>query len=213
MAGIIGPACKSPGEAAAAASAIAGMQGAPKGMKAKVTVTSVNPVGELFAASVAVEYVHDPNAAEPATAEATQTDDGKTEGEGDASKTSEAKDSHSLTAAQERGLDASIPDTSIIQSMEQLPDPNQDLLKAEVPSAGGPQSAEAVDMAEQMKTEFNDQPDDLLVINNSSTTPAQAASNEAHNQRELDAEETRREQAEANAANAQKEALTPEPLT
>lgn len=213
MSGIIGPTCKTPGEAMAAATSIAASKAAPKGMKAKVTVTGVNPVGDLFAASVAIEYVPDPNA-EPSAAEAANTDDGKTdgEGEGESSKSSEAKDSHSLNAVQEKGLDSSLTDPTIIAAMEQLPDANQNLLVAEVQD-NGPQSAEAIAMAEEMKTEFNDQPDDLMVIGNSSTTPEQHASNEAHNQRELDAEETRREQAIANAAQSQKEALSPDPLT
>lgn len=213
MAGLIGPKCKTPGEAANAASAIASGKPAPKGMIAKVSVTSIDPVGDEFAASVAIEFVPDPDAVDAPVMDATQTDEGKTEGEsGDSSKDSKAKDLHTLNAAQQRGLDASLTDPSVIAYMEQLPDPNQDLLKAEVETAS-PQSAEAVAMAEEMKTEFNDQPDDILVISNSATTPAQHASNMAHNQRELDAEETRRELAEANAAQSQKEALSPDPLT
>lgn len=212
MAGLIGPQCKSAGEAIAAASALAGMKGAPAGMKPKIAVTGVNQVGDMFAASVAIEFVPDPAATVPQQDDAKATDDGKGDSEGDSSKTSEAKDFHSLNAAQERGLDSSIADPSVIAAMEQLPDPDQNLLKAEVQDSG-PQSAEAIAMAEEMKDEFNDQHDDILVIGNSSTTPEQHASNEAHNQRELDAEETRREQAQASAAMAQKEALSPEPLT
>ena len=224
MSGILGPQCKSEGEAIAAASAIAGMK-APKGMTAKISVTGVSKVGNMFAASVAVEFVpvagHE---AEPANE--IPTDDGKTEGEGEgeASKTSEATDVYALTPAQKNALDASVTDlsmlprdnplpdpTPIIQSMEQLPDPDQDLLVAEAED-GGPQSSEAFAMAEDMKNEFNDQLDDLLVIGSLSNTLEQHASNEAHNQKELDAEETRREIAEANAANTQKEAFTPDPV-
>ena len=211
MAGIIGPTCKSEGEAIAAATAIAGAK-APKGMKAKVSVTGVNKVGDLFAASVAIEFVPETeNELEGAGASVTDTDEGKGEtGKGDTSKkTGAAPDVYALTAAQRAGLDANPNDPSVIQNMEQLPDPDQNLLVAEVQDAG-PQSAEAVAMAEEMKTEFNDRPLELLVVGNSATTPSQHASNLAHNQRELDAEETRREQAQANAAQSQKEALTPD---
>lgn len=208
MAGLIGPTCKSPGEATNAAMAIANGKGAPKGMKPKVSVTGVNPVGELFAASVVIEYIPDPDTAQPETA--AQTDDGKGDdgGEGNSSKTSEVRDVYAQNTPQQNRP----TDTPIIQSMEQLPAPDQNLLVAEVKDEG-PQSAEAVAMAEEMKNEFNDRPTDLLVVSNSGVTPEQQASNEAQNQRELDAEETRRERAQADAANAQKEALAPDPLT
>ncbi len=228
MAGLVGPQCKSAGEAIAAASALAGMKGAPNGMKPKISVTGVNQVGEMFAASVSIEYVPDPAAVDQQDNTATATDDGKGEEEGDSStKSSEATDVLAPTDVQKKALDAGVMDMAMLpredlpepepvrigESMEQLPDPDNDLLRAEVNDNSSPQSAEAIEMAEQMKTEFNDQPDDLLVIGNSSTTPEQHTSNEAHNQRELDAEETRREQAQAEAAIAQKEALALDPLT
>lgn len=216
-----------PEAASAAAKAMAG-KAVPKGMISKIANVNVVDLGGMFVATVIVVLEPDPQAAPEQEA---KDGDGKTgSGEGEADKSSKANDVHYVAAPKSRpqddaaatmllqnqnaAPDAPLPQTPIVQSMEQLPDPDHDLLNPEIPdTALGPETLgdEAVAMAEEMKAEFNDRPEDILVISQDGITPAQHASNEAHNQRELDAEETRREAALNNAALAQDE-VRPGPL-
>lgn len=219
-----------PEAAVAAANAMAG-KSVPQGMIQKVANVSVVDLGGMFVATVIVALEPDPQAvvAEPdaPAEEAVKEEDGKTEGgEGDAEKSSNARDTYFIPAPSRDGdagdFPAPAPDlndtpaapqTPIAQSMEQLPDPDHDLLNPEIPDTSlGPETLgdEAVALAEEMRDEFNDQPEDLLVISKDGISPEQQASNEAHNQKALDAEETRREAAINNAALAQDD-LTPEP--
>lgn len=223
-----------PEAATAAANAMAG-KAVPQGMIQKVVNVSVVDVGGLFVATVIVALEPDPKAAlplqpaEPAEEETVKEDDGKTEGgEGDAEKSSNARDSYFIPAPSQNDnagdFPAAIPEikdgamtpqTPIVQSMEQLPDPDHDLLNPEIPDTElGPETLadDAVALAEEMRDEFNDRPEDLLVISKDGITPEQQASNEAHNQKALDAEETRREAALNNAALAQED-LAPEPVS
>lgn len=214
-----------PEAAAAAAKAMAG-KAAPKGMIQKIANVNVVDLGGMFVATVIVMLEPDPLAA---LEDDVKEGDGKSEGgDGKADKSSKAKDSYFIPApAQNKPGDvplpipgpndanAALPPTPVIQSMEQLPDPDQNLLNPEIPdTAMGAETLgdAAVEMAEDMKAEFNDRPEELLVISKDGISPEQQASNEAHNQRELDAEETRREKAMANAANAQDD-VAPDPLT
>ncbi len=217
-----------PEAAAAAAKAMAG-KAVPKGMISKIANVNVVDLGGMFVATVIVVLEPDPQAAPEQEA---KDGDGKTEsGEGEADKGNKANDVHYVAAPKTRpqddaaaamllqnqnaAPDAALPQTPIIQSMEQLPDPDHDLLNPEIPdTALGPETLgdEAVAMAEEMKAEFNDRPEDILVISQDGISPEQQASNEAHNQRELDAEETRREAALNNAALTQDE-VRPDPLT
>ena len=209
-----------PEAATAAALAMAG-RSAPQGMTSKVINTNVVEVNGFFIATVVVELEPEPEPESDLT-----EDDGKQgSGEAGTQKGNSARDSYFIPAPQKTAdneLAPPVPDTAeplpqtpVVQSMEQLPDPDHDLLNPEVPdTALGPETLgeEAVTLAEDMRDEFNDQPHDLLVIDDHGLTPEQQASNEAHNQKALDAEETRREAA-MNAAALAQDDLTPEPTS
>lgn len=217
-----------PEAAVAAAKAMAG-KAAPKGMIQKIANVNVVDLNGMFVATVIVLLEPDPQA-EPE--QEAKDGDGKTEsGEGEADKSNKANDVHYVAAAHTRPQDetaaaillqnqAAMPDTAlpqtpIVQSMEQLPDPDPDLLNPEIPdTALGPETLgdEAVAMAEEMRNEFNDRPEEILLVGQNGLSPGQQASNEAHNQKELDAEETRREIALNNAVLAQDD-VRPDPLT
>ncbi len=216
-----------PEAATAAAIAMAG-RSAPQGMTSKIVNTNVVEINGFFIATVVVELVE----LEPEPEVAAEDDGGKEgSGESGSAKESNVTDAHTLALAAEANAmaktESPLPDlaeaqipvapapTPIIESMEQLPDPDHDLMNPEVPdTALGPDTLvdDAIVMAEEMRAEFNDQPEDLLVISKDGITPEQQASNEAHNQKALDAEEARREAAINNAAQAQED-LTPEPVS